>query len=154
MDRAILIITIASLTFAGGVSQAQASCNGTMDLGAGYAYVNVQIDRYLGMTCARAVRIGGAAYSLPGLRPIFGPQFGGGGYGGPFHVGHLYCWLDSRGSDFRNAACWHGKGRKREYVKFYDHRDYYMTTRAMRSFASFEIVARSVITRHSRPRSR
>jgi hypothetical protein len=86
--------------------------------------IDVQVSHYFGMTCDRALRVGAAAYLHPGLRPIFGPQFGAGGYGGPFHVGHLHCWLDSRGSDFTYAACWHGHGRKREYAKFYDHRNY------------------------------
>ena len=86
--------------------------------------IDVQVSHYFGMTCNRALRVGAAAYLHPGLRAIFGPQFGGGGFGGPFHVGHLSCWLDGRGSDFTYAACWHGHGRRREYAKFYDHRNY------------------------------
>jgi hypothetical protein len=130
MKRIITFITfitiIAGLSLVGsvGASQAQARCHGTVDLpetyGA-YPYIDVQVSSYRGMTCARAVRVGAAAYPLPGLRPIFGPQFGPGGYGGPFHVGHLSCWLYGRLSDFRIAKC----SRGREYVKFYDHRDYW-----------------------------
>ena len=131
--RKLALIIVIALVSGGSASQAQARCHGTRGYPAAgsSAYIDIQVKQYLGMSCARAVQIAAAAYDLTGLRPIFDPKrFGGGGFGGPFHVGHLYCWLNARGSDFRDAACWHGRGRNREYVKFYDHRDYYMATRA------------------------
>jgi len=123
MKRTIAsLAVIAGLAFAGS-AQATA-CNGVLGT-PGYhdAYsskLDVYVSSYHGMTCPRALRVGAAAYLHPGLRPIFGPQFGGGGYGGPFHVGHLPCWLYMRGSDFLTAKCWSGH----EYVKFGDERDY------------------------------
>jgi hypothetical protein len=81
--------------------------------------------RYLGMKCPRALRIAAAAYIAPIVPPlIYYPNSGGILKGGRFYVGHLTCWADARGSDFRNGACWAGHGRKREYVKFADHRNY------------------------------
>lgn len=80
--------------------------------------IDVHVSRYLGMKCARALRVGAAAYLT--TRPV--ARFGFGSHS--FHVGHLYCWLDGRGSDFSVGACWAGHGRSREYVKFYDHRNY------------------------------
>lgn len=53
--------------------------------------------------------------------PERGPQFGAGGFGGPFSVGSFHCFLHSRGSDFINAACASGH----RYVRFYDHRQYF-----------------------------
>jgi hypothetical protein len=128
MKRIITLISIAAGLVLVGPAGASASCRGIMTT-PGYhdsytSSIDVEVSRYLGMTCSRALRIGAAAYLEPGLRPIYGPQFGGGGFGGPFHVGHLYCWLNTRGSDFTVAACWHGQGRQREYVKFYDQRNY------------------------------
>lgn len=80
--------------------------------------IHVQVSRYLGMTCNRALRIGAAAYLA--TRSV--GQFGFGDR--PFHVGLLSCWLKARGSDFSVGACWHGHGHQREYVKFGDHRNY------------------------------
>jgi hypothetical protein len=128
MKRIITLIIIAAGLVFVGPAAASTSCRAIMTT-PGYhdsytSSIDVQVSRYLGMTCNRALRIGAAAYLHPGLRPIYGPQFGGGGFGGPFYVGHLYCWLNARGSDFTVAACWHGHGRQREYVKFGDNRNY------------------------------
>jgi hypothetical protein len=126
MKRTIAGLAVIGLAFAvAGTSQAQASCHGNVDqppiVSAGYQpYIQVGVTSYRGMTCARAVRIGYAAYALPGLHAIYGPQFGAGGFGGPFHVGHLACWLYARLSDTRIAKCW----SSHEYVKFWDHRDF------------------------------
>jgi|SRR5450755_3074057 len=128
MKRIITLLIIAAGLVLAGQAAASTNCRGirtTPGYHDGYtSTIDVQVSRYLGMTCNRALRVGAAAYLHPGLQPIFGPQFGGGGYGGPFHVGLLSCWLNTRGSDFAAAACWHGRGRQREYVKFYDHRNY------------------------------
>lgn len=83
-------------------------------------YDQVSVLSHGGMSCSAALHIAARAYSTPGLKIIFGPQFGGGGYGGPFHVGRFQCYLLHRGSDFRDARC--SLGTKR--VRFYDHRDY------------------------------
>jgi hypothetical protein len=128
MKRIITLITIAAGLVIAGSAAASPNCRGTLTT-PGYhdsytSTIDVQVSRYLGMTCNRALRVGAAAYLHPGLRPIFGPQFGGGGFGGPFQVGRLYCWLNARGSDFTVAACWHGSGRQREYAKFSDQRNY------------------------------
>ena len=128
MKRIITLIIIAAGLALAGPAAASANCHAIMTT-PGYhdsytSTIDVQVSRYLGMPCNRALRIGAAAYLHPGLQPIYGPQFGGGGFGGPFHVGRLYCWLNARGSDVTDAACWHGHGRQREYVKFFDQRNY------------------------------
>jgi hypothetical protein len=118
-----LLITAAVLVALALAGPAAASnCHGIMTT-PGYhdAYtstIDVHVSRYLGMTCNRALRVGAAAYLA--TRSV--GQFG---YGDrPFHVGRLSCWLNARGSDFTDAACWHGHGRQREYAKFTDHRNY------------------------------
>jgi hypothetical protein len=73
------------------------------------------------ITCSDALRIGARAYALSGLEIERGPQFGAGGYGGPFRSGVFRCFLINRGSDFINARCSHGQQR----VRFYDHRQYW-----------------------------
>ena len=72
------------------------------------------------MSCSAAPHVAARAYSLRGLRPIFGPQFGAGGFGGPFRVGEFHCYLLARGSDFRDARCRQGA----KSLRFFDHRDY------------------------------
>ncbi|HEY4898009.1 MAG TPA: hypothetical protein VII01_18210 [Solirubrobacteraceae bacterium] len=73
------------------------------------------------LSCVSALRIGAEGRALNGLKPVFGPQFGGGGFGGPFHVRDYHCYLLNRGSDFINATCRRG----RRWVRFYDHRQYW-----------------------------
>jgi hypothetical protein len=80
----------------------------------------VEVLRYSGTNCSAALHIAARAYATPGLKIIRGPQFGAGGYGGPFHVGRWHCYLLNRGSDFKNAKCSQGG----KHVRFYDHRDY------------------------------
>jgi hypothetical protein len=131
--KRIILITTGLMMLAAMPASASARCQGPMPMPAGYpsayAYDNVTVSSYGGMSCARALQIGAATYALPGLRPIYGPQFGGGGFGGPFRVGRLRCWLYSRGSDFRVADC---RG-PHQYVKFYDHRDYVVYSRVITS---------------------
>lgn len=122
--RTLILLLTGLVVFGVAPASASARCHGRMpipDYPSANAYDNVQILRYDGMSCRTALKVAAAAYALPGLRPIYGPQFGGGGFGGPFHVGKLKCWLYSRGSDFRLADC---RG-DHKYVKFYDHREYY-----------------------------
>jgi hypothetical protein len=85
-----------------------------------YDYDQVEALKYGGMNCSAALHIAARAYAVPGLKVIRGPQFGPGGYGGPFHVGRWHCFLLNRGSDFKNAKCTRGG----KHVRFYDHRDY------------------------------
>ncbi|MBV8806281.1 MAG: hypothetical protein JO042_14585 [Sinobacteraceae bacterium] len=84
-------------------------------------YDAVTVTSRTNISCTAGLRIGAQAYSLPGLKIVFGPQFGGGGYGGPFRVGGFHCYLHSRGSDFRLASCQRGD----RIVRFYDHRQYW-----------------------------
>lgn len=49
-------------------------------------YLQVSVNSHKRMSCAAAVQIAARAYYLPDLKPIRGPQFGPGGWGGPFHV--------------------------------------------------------------------
>ena len=72
------------------------------------------------MTCGQAVQLGRRSYSLPGLHVIRDPfAFGGGGFGGPFHVGQFGCFLTARGSDFQQSYCtWRSQA-----VYFYNHRE-------------------------------
>ena len=131
MRRLILITSIMALALVGitpAGASAASKCHAIMTT-PGYhdAYtstIDVLVKRYLGMRCPRALRIGAAAYLV--TRPV--DQFGFGSGNSllrhSFHVGHLYCWLNARGSDFTDAACWHGHGRHREYVKFVATRNY------------------------------
>jgi hypothetical protein len=69
-------------------------------------------------SCQQALHIAAKARWLHGIKVIYGPQFGGGGWGGPFHVGKWHCYVLHRGSDFLEGRCWlHGRR-----VHFYDHR--------------------------------
>ena len=83
MKRIITLIAVAAGLVLVGPAAASANCGAIMTT-PGYhdsytSSIDVQVSRYLGMTCNRALRIGAAAYLHPGLRPIYGPQFGGGG---------------------------------------------------------------------------
>ena len=108
------------LVVAGGGGAAAASdCYATFPYPGFSSYqIEVSVTRRRSISCSYALRVGRDAYALRGLRIEFGSQFGAGGYGGPFHVGHFRCFLLNRGSDFRNAYCRRG----RLYVRFYDHR--------------------------------
>ena len=126
MKRIITLIIVAAGLVLVGPAAASAKCHRIMTT-PGYhdAYTNtidVRVHRYLGMSCARALRVAAAAY----IKPLHHLTYYPGGFmrGGSFHLGHLYCQIDARGSDFRNGACWHGHWPHREYVKFYDHRNY------------------------------
>jgi hypothetical protein len=78
----------------------------------------VQVRARQRMSCYWALHIAAKARWLAGLKVIYGPQFGGGGWGGPFHVSHWHCYVLGRGSDFIDARCrWRGRA-----VHFYDHR--------------------------------
>ena len=78
----------------------------------------VQVRARQRMSCYWALHIAAKARWLTGLKVIYGPRFGGGGWGGPFHVSHWHCYVLSRGSDFIDGRCkWRGRA-----VHFYDHR--------------------------------
>lgn len=78
----------------------------------------VQVRARERMRCYWALRIAAKARWLAGIKVIYGPQFGGGGWGGPFHVGQWQCYVLGRGSDFIDGRCrWRGRA-----VHFYDHR--------------------------------
>lgn len=68
--------------------------------------------------CAQALHIAARARWLNGVQVIYAPQFGGGGWGGPFHVGRWHCYVLGRGSDFLYARCVLGS----QSALFYDHR--------------------------------
>ena len=85
------------------------------------AYNAVQVMHRERTTCQTALHVAAKAWTTPGLQIKWGPQFGGGGYGGPFHVGRWHCYLLSRGSDFKNAKC----SRGQQAIRFYDHRQYW-----------------------------
>ena len=57
------------------------------------------------ITCNQALDVASRGTMTPGLKVERGPQFGGGGYGGPFHIGRYHCFLITRGSDFIVARC-------------------------------------------------
>jgi hypothetical protein len=78
----------------------------------------VQVLSRKGMGCSQALHIAARARWLNGIKVIYGPQFGGGGWGGPFHVDQWHCYVLSRGSDFIDGKCSLG-GRR---VRFDDHR--------------------------------
>jgi hypothetical protein len=86
----------------------------------GVLYDAVRVLGRNGLTCSAALHIAAKAYAL-GLRPIFGPQFGAGGFGGPFHVGRFHCYLTNRVSDDISARC----SRGGQSVRFLDHRQYW-----------------------------
>jgi hypothetical protein len=81
----------------------------------------VQVLRRKNMSCSQALHVAARARWLTGVRVIYDPQFGAGGWGGPFHVGALHCYVLHRGSDFVDGKC----SRGRRYVRFYDHRSYW-----------------------------
>lgn len=83
-------------------------------------YYAVIVLKHHGMTCSAALHMAACAYMLPGLEPIWGPQFGAGGFGGPFQVGRFHCYLLMRGSDFRVAKC----SRASKSLRFIDSRDF------------------------------
>ncbi len=84
-------------------------------------YDAAMVTRRANLSCRTALDIAAKGYSLPHLRMERGPQFGAGGFGGPFSVGSFHCFLYSRGSDFINAACASGH----RYVRSYDRRQYF-----------------------------
>jgi hypothetical protein len=78
----------------------------------------VQVRARKGMSCSWALHVAAKARWLAGVTVIFGPQFGGGGWGGPFHVSQWHCFVLGRGSDFIDGRCrWGGRA-----AHFYDHR--------------------------------
>jgi len=105
-----------------GPADAAARCHGHFPNFLGYSYYRLDVTVYYhrNMNCAQAVQLSRRAYSVPGLHVIRDPYaFGGGGFGGPFQVGHFGCFLTARGSDFRQAYCsWGARA-----VYFYDHRE-------------------------------
>lgn len=78
----------------------------------------VQVRSRRRLRCSDALHIAAKARWLNGLKVIYGPQFEGGGWGGPFRVGRWHCYVLGRGSDFIDGRCSRG-GRR---VHFYDHR--------------------------------
>lgn len=70
------------------------------------------------VSCSQALHIAAKARWLKGIRVIYGPQFGAGGWGGPFHVVRWHCYVLDRGSDFIDGRCSLGG----QTVRFYDHR--------------------------------
>ena len=118
----IFAAVVAACVLGAGPAAASARCHGSFPNFLGYSYFRLDVIVYYrrNMTCSQAVQLGQGAYSLPHLRVIPDPSaFGGGGYGGPFQVGHFACFLTARGSDFRQAYCAWG----RRAVYFYDHRE-------------------------------
>lgn len=101
---------------------ARARCHGSFPHFLGYTYYRLDVTVYYrrNMTCGQAVQLGRRSYSLPGLHVIRDPfAFGGGGFGGPFHVGQFGCFLTARGSDFQQSYCtWRSQA-----VYFYNHRE-------------------------------
>lgn len=73
------------------------------------------------ISCSGALDVAAKAYALAGLKIEWGPQFGAGGWGGPFRTGPYRCFVLNRGSDFINAKCRRGNRR----IRFYDHRQYW-----------------------------
>lgn len=86
-----------------------------------FLYDAVTVLHRSNISCNAALHIAAKARALTSLKIIFGPQFGAGGYGGPFRVGNFRCWLMNRGSDFINAR----RHRGRQSLRFYDHRQYW-----------------------------
>jgi hypothetical protein len=113
---------VAACALGAAPAAARARCHGSFPNFLGYSYCRLDVTVYYrrNMTCSQAVQLGQRAYSLPHLHAIPDPSaFGGGGYGGPFQVGHFACFLNARGSDFRQAYCaWSGRP-----VYFYEHRE-------------------------------
>jgi hypothetical protein len=118
----IFAAIVAACVLGAAPAAARARCQGSFPNFLGYAYYRLDVTVYYhrNMTCSQAVQLGQRAYSLPHLHVISDPSvFGGGGFGGPFQVGHFACFLNARGSDFRQAYCaWGGRA-----VYFYDHRE-------------------------------
>ena len=128
--RTLITAAVAAglMSAAFGTSNASASCHAQFYMPQGpytiYHYTPldaVSVTSRVHLSCSRALQISARAYNTPHLRIIVGPQFGPGGFGGPFRLGSYRCYLHSRGSDFRNAECWRGS----EDVWFSDHRDYW-----------------------------
>jgi hypothetical protein len=118
----IFAAVVAACALDAAPAAASARCHGSFPNFLGYAYYRLDVTVYYhrNMTCSQAVQLGQRAYSLPHLHVITDPSaFGGGGFGGPFQIGHFACFLTARGSDFRQAYCaWDGRA-----VYFYDHRE-------------------------------
>jgi hypothetical protein len=51
----------------------------------------VQVLSRKGIDCSGALDVAARTRWLGGVKVIYGPQFGGGGWGGPFHVGRWLC---------------------------------------------------------------
>lgn len=140
--RNLILITTLLLALSTSAA-ASAHCRAPMPMPSDYpskiAHDDVTIDRYQGMTCARAIQIAAAAYDLPNAHLIYDPTSPGGWYG-PFSVAGLKCWLDARGSDFRIADC-RGPG---QFLKFNDHRDYFVMPIAT-AICSYPMVAPSTL---------
>jgi hypothetical protein len=101
---------------------AAARCHGHFPNFLGYSYYRLDVTVYYHrrMNCAQAVKLARQAYSLPRLQVIRDPfVFGGGGFGGPFWVGHFGCFLTARGSDFQQAYCASGN----RAIFYFDHRE-------------------------------
>lgn len=113
---------VVSCALGAGPAQAAARCHGHFPNFLGYSYYRLDVTVYYhgNMNCAQAVQLSRRAYLVPGLHVIRDPfAFGGGGFGGPFQVGHFGCFLIARGSDFVQAYCsWGARA-----VYFYDHRE-------------------------------
>ena len=113
---------MAACVMSAGPAHAATRCHGHFPNFLGYSYYRLDVTAYYhrNVNCAQAVRLAHSAYSLPGLHVIRDPfAFGGGGFGGPFHVGHFGCFLTARGSDFSQAYCSWGS----RAIYYYDHRE-------------------------------
>jgi hypothetical protein len=118
----VFAAVVAACALGATPAAARARCHGSFPNFLGYAYyrLDVTVYYYRDMTCNQAVQVGQRAYSLPHLQVIRDPSaFGGGGFGGPFQVGHFACFLTARGSDFGQAYCAWAK----RAVYFNDHRE-------------------------------
>lgn len=119
------LVTFASMiacAMYAGPSGAAARCYGHFPNFLGYTYYRLDVAVYYhrAMNCAQSVKLARTAHSLPGLHVIRDPfAFGGGGFGGPFQVGHFGCFLTARGSDFQQAYCSWGN----RAIYYYDHRE-------------------------------
>jgi hypothetical protein len=113
--------TVVACVLGAAPAAASTRCHGHFPNFLGYTYYRLDVTVYhRNMPCSQAVQLARRAYSLPGLPVIRDPYvFGGGGYGGPFQVGHFGCFLTARGSDFQQSYCsW-----RRQAVYFYSHRE-------------------------------
>ncbi len=150
--RGVLIVAacVVACALSAAPADANARCHGSFPNFLGYSYYRLDVTVYYhrNMTCSQAVALGRRGYALPGLRVIRDAVFGGGGFGGPFKVGHFGCFLTARGSDFRLAYCAGG----RQAIFFYGHRDTVTTRPAASDVPRMPISGGVFMHAVSRPR--